>query len=156
MLYSKFLFLSTGFIVYTGIVLVVVVVLIFRYVPRYGKTHMVVYVGICSLMGSLTVCDFFVFGSSFIPLQKLSILVLNFFFLFIVLFVGNECESIRNCIEADIWRIKPVYLFPNMDFYSCCSRMLSFADQLLKQGIYHNFKFSLLQIQSVCQISILF
>ncbi|GMN62878.1 hypothetical protein TIFTF001_031953 [Ficus carica] len=44
-----------GFIVYTGIVLVVVVVLIFRYVPRYGKTHMVVYVGICSLMGSLTV-----------------------------------------------------------------------------------------------------
>ncbi|XP_010092565.2 probable magnesium transporter NIPA2 [Morus notabilis] len=44
-----------GFIVYTGIVLAMVAVLIFRYVPRYGKTHMVVYVGICSLMGSLTV-----------------------------------------------------------------------------------------------------
>ncbi|XP_034201336.1 probable magnesium transporter NIPA2 isoform X2 [Prunus dulcis] len=44
-----------GFIVYTFLVLIVVAVLIFRYVPRYGHTHMVVYVGICSLMGSLTV-----------------------------------------------------------------------------------------------------
>ncbi|KAJ8755186.1 hypothetical protein K2173_018984 [Erythroxylum novogranatense] len=44
-----------GFLVYTGIVLVVVAILIFRYVPQYGQTHMVVYVGICSLMGSLTV-----------------------------------------------------------------------------------------------------
>ncbi|PON34337.1 Magnesium transporter NIPA [Parasponia andersonii] len=44
-----------GFLVYTCIVLIVVAVLIFRYVPHYGKTHMVVYVGICSLMGSLTV-----------------------------------------------------------------------------------------------------
>ncbi|KAA0049138.1 hypothetical protein IC582_012451 [Cucumis melo] len=44
-----------GFLVYSVIVLVLVVVLIVRYVPRYGQTHMVVYVGICSLMGSLTV-----------------------------------------------------------------------------------------------------
>ncbi|XP_041000331.1 probable magnesium transporter NIPA2 isoform X3 [Juglans microcarpa x Juglans regia] len=44
-----------GFIVYTCIVVVVVAVLIFRYVPRYGQTHLVVYIGICSLTGSLTV-----------------------------------------------------------------------------------------------------
>ncbi|KAL5542677.1 hypothetical protein UlMin_010387 [Ulmus minor] len=44
-----------GFIVYTCIILVVAGVLIFRFVPRYGKSHMLVYVGICSLMGSLTV-----------------------------------------------------------------------------------------------------
>ncbi|KAL6343136.1 hypothetical protein AAG906_019679 [Vitis piasezkii] len=43
-----------GFIVYTSIVLVLVLILIFRFVPRYGSTHMIVYVGICSLMGSLT------------------------------------------------------------------------------------------------------
>lgn len=46
----------TGFIVYASIVLVLVLILIFRFVPRYGSTHMIVYVGICSLMGSLTVC----------------------------------------------------------------------------------------------------
>ncbi|KAM0056331.1 putative magnesium transporter NIPA [Helianthus debilis subsp. tardiflorus] len=44
-----------GFLVYACIVFVVVGVLIYRYVPLYGRTHLVVYVGICSLMGSLTV-----------------------------------------------------------------------------------------------------
>ncbi|PWA42913.1 hypothetical protein CTI12_AA535250 [Artemisia annua] len=44
-----------GFIVYGCIVLVVVGVLMYRYVPLYGGTHLVIYVGICSLMGSLTV-----------------------------------------------------------------------------------------------------
>lgn len=44
-----------GFLVYAGIVIVMVLVLIFYYVPRNGRTHMIVYIGICSLMGSLTV-----------------------------------------------------------------------------------------------------
>ncbi|XP_010246717.1 PREDICTED: probable magnesium transporter NIPA2 [Nelumbo nucifera] len=44
-----------GFIVYICIVSLLVLVLIFRFVPRYGQKYMVVYVGICSLMGSLTV-----------------------------------------------------------------------------------------------------
>ncbi|KAJ7980519.1 Protein of unknown function (DUF803) [Quillaja saponaria] len=44
-----------GFIVYTCIVLILVSVLIFWYAPRYGHTHMIVYIGICSLMGSLMV-----------------------------------------------------------------------------------------------------
>ncbi|XP_077227608.1 putative magnesium transporter NIPA2 isoform X1 [Tasmannia lanceolata] len=44
-----------GFIIYSSIILVTVLVLIFLLVPRYGNTHMVVYIGICSLMGSLTV-----------------------------------------------------------------------------------------------------
>ncbi|GFY81629.1 magnesium transporter NIPA [Actinidia rufa] len=44
-----------GFLVYSGIVLVAVIVLIFLFVPRYGATHLIVYIGICSLTGSLTV-----------------------------------------------------------------------------------------------------
>ncbi|XP_057766245.1 probable magnesium transporter NIPA2 isoform X2 [Salvia miltiorrhiza] len=44
-----------GFIAYTFIVLALVAILIFVYVPRYGQTHMVVNIGICSFMGSLTV-----------------------------------------------------------------------------------------------------
>ncbi|KAM0038184.1 putative magnesium transporter NIPA [Helianthus debilis subsp. tardiflorus] len=46
---------APGFLVYTCIVLIVVGILIYRYVPLYGGTHLVIYVGICSLMGSLTV-----------------------------------------------------------------------------------------------------
>ncbi|KAF6140166.1 hypothetical protein GIB67_028972 [Kingdonia uniflora] len=48
-------FECSGFIVYTCVVSIVVLVLIFRFVPHYGKTHLLVYIGICSLMGSLTV-----------------------------------------------------------------------------------------------------
>lgn len=48
----------TGFIVYTILVVALVVVLILL-VPRYGTSHLVVYIGICSLMGSLTVCSLF-------------------------------------------------------------------------------------------------
>ncbi|PKA60935.1 hypothetical protein AXF42_Ash006570 [Apostasia shenzhenica] len=44
-----------GFIVYTCLVVFLVTFLIIQSVPRYGQTHMIVYVGICSLMGSLTV-----------------------------------------------------------------------------------------------------
>lgn len=44
-----------GFMVYACTVLVLVGVLIYHYVPRYGNTHLIIYVGICSFMGSLTV-----------------------------------------------------------------------------------------------------
>ncbi|KAJ8561196.1 hypothetical protein K7X08_027386 [Anisodus acutangulus] len=44
-----------GFIIYTCVVIVLVLVLIFRFVPSYGQRYMVIYIGICSLTGSLTV-----------------------------------------------------------------------------------------------------
>lgn len=44
-----------GFLVYAAIVTVLVLILIFYFVPRYGKSHLIVYIGVCSLMGSITV-----------------------------------------------------------------------------------------------------
>ncbi|KAJ8539733.1 hypothetical protein K7X08_013985 [Anisodus acutangulus] len=44
-----------GFIIYTCVVIVLVLVLILRFVPIYGQRYMVIYIGICSLTGSLTV-----------------------------------------------------------------------------------------------------
>ncbi|KAK4857156.1 hypothetical protein QYF36_025131 [Acer negundo] len=46
---------APAFLIYGCIVLIVVAILIFKYVPTHGHTHLIVYVGICSLMGSLTV-----------------------------------------------------------------------------------------------------
>nr|CAD1824537.1 unnamed protein product [Ananas comosus var. bracteatus] len=40
---------------YTAIVLAAVFILIFRFAPHYGQTYIMVYIGICSLIGSLTV-----------------------------------------------------------------------------------------------------
>ncbi|XP_042015145.1 probable magnesium transporter NIPA2 isoform X2 [Salvia splendens] len=47
--------MEPGFLVYSVIVLVLVGTLKFFFEPLYGQTHMVVYIGICSFMGSLTV-----------------------------------------------------------------------------------------------------
>ncbi|RDY00035.1 putative magnesium transporter NIPA4, partial [Mucuna pruriens] len=44
-----------GFVVYMCLVVVWVFVLIFHFAPKCGQSHMMVYVGICSLTGSITV-----------------------------------------------------------------------------------------------------
>lgn len=49
------LFPHVGFLCYALIVIALALVLIFHFVPRYGQTHVLVYIGVCSLVGSLTV-----------------------------------------------------------------------------------------------------
>ncbi|KAJ8431443.1 hypothetical protein Cgig2_014936 [Carnegiea gigantea] len=44
-----------GFLLYAVLVLVLVFVLVVHFVPLYGQTHVMVYIGICSLLGSLSV-----------------------------------------------------------------------------------------------------
>lgn len=43
------------FLMYACFVVVLVLVLIFHYVPQFGHSHVLVYIAICSLMGSLSV-----------------------------------------------------------------------------------------------------
>nr|XP_016447628.1 PREDICTED: probable magnesium transporter NIPA2 [Nicotiana tabacum] len=50
-----FLATEPGFLAYAFTVMILVLILIVRFVPRYGQSHLVVYIGICSLAGSLTV-----------------------------------------------------------------------------------------------------
>ncbi|KAK8567821.1 hypothetical protein V6N12_006392 [Hibiscus sabdariffa] len=44
-----------GFLLYAFLVLTAVFILIFRFVPQYGQTHIMVYIGVCSLVGSISV-----------------------------------------------------------------------------------------------------
>ncbi|CAA2960497.1 probable magnesium transporter NIPA6 [Olea europaea subsp. europaea] len=44
-----------AFLIYVAVTLSIVLVLIMYFEPHYGQTNIVVYLGICSLMGSLTV-----------------------------------------------------------------------------------------------------
>lgn len=44
-----------GFVFYAVLVLIAVFILIFHYVPKYGQTHIMCYIGVCSLVGSLSV-----------------------------------------------------------------------------------------------------
>ncbi|KAI8376302.1 magnesium transporter NIPA-domain-containing protein [Radiomyces spectabilis] len=49
------LVLSVGFLVYAGIVTLISLALVLYCGPRWGKTNMLVYISICSLIGSLSV-----------------------------------------------------------------------------------------------------
>ncbi|KAI9260021.1 magnesium transporter NIPA-domain-containing protein [Helicostylum pulchrum] len=51
----KGLVLSVGFLVYAGIAVVVSLVLVFYCGPRWGKQNMLVYITVCSLIGSISV-----------------------------------------------------------------------------------------------------
>lgn len=44
-----------AFIFYAAVVILAVFILIFRYIPQYGQTHILFYIGVCSLVGSLSV-----------------------------------------------------------------------------------------------------
>ncbi|KAF5731813.1 magnesium transporter NIPA2-like isoform X1 [Tripterygium wilfordii] len=44
-----------GFLLYAAVVITTVFILIFHIIPEYGQTHIMVYIGVCSLVGSLSV-----------------------------------------------------------------------------------------------------
>ncbi|XP_044460760.1 probable magnesium transporter NIPA4 isoform X2 [Mangifera indica] len=44
-----------AFLLYAALVITAVFVLIFQFIPEYGQTHIMVYIGVCSLVGSLSV-----------------------------------------------------------------------------------------------------
>ncbi|CAH9087902.1 unnamed protein product [Cuscuta europaea] len=44
-----------GFLLYGAMVVGSVVIIILRYLPKYGQTHIIAYVGVCSLVGSIGV-----------------------------------------------------------------------------------------------------
>ena len=46
---------SAGFLFYAALIMTAVFVLIFHFIPEYGHTHIMVYIGVCSLVGSLSV-----------------------------------------------------------------------------------------------------
>lgn len=54
--------ISIGFLVYGILVILIVVGMIWKVVPRYGKTKPIVYLSICSLIGSLSVMAVKAFG----------------------------------------------------------------------------------------------
>lgn len=52
---SRICSFSAAFLLYAVLVLIAVFILVFHYIPSYGQTHIMCYVGVCSLVGSLSV-----------------------------------------------------------------------------------------------------
>ena len=47
---------TAAFLFYAAFVITATFILIFHFIPLYGQTHIMVYIGVCSLVGSITVC----------------------------------------------------------------------------------------------------
>ncbi|XP_022642318.1 probable magnesium transporter NIPA4 isoform X2 [Vigna radiata var. radiata] len=47
--------MEPAFLLYAALVITATFILIFHFIPLYGQTHIMVYIGVCSLVGSLTV-----------------------------------------------------------------------------------------------------
>ncbi|CAO3698094.1 unnamed protein product [Rhizopus stolonifer] len=58
--------LSPGFIVYTSLAVCISIILVFYCGPRWGKKNMLVYIGVCSLIGSISVVFTQGFGSAIV------------------------------------------------------------------------------------------
>ena len=46
-----------AFLLYAALVMAAVFVIIVQFIPEYGQTHVMFYIGVCSLVGSLSVCS---------------------------------------------------------------------------------------------------
>ncbi|KAI7854769.1 magnesium transporter NIPA-domain-containing protein [Circinella umbellata] len=75
----KSLMLSVGFLVYLGIAVGISCVLVFYGGPKWGKSNMLVYIGVCSLIGSLSVVFTQAFGASIIHSITISNQFTNWF-----------------------------------------------------------------------------
>ncbi|KAE8648654.1 probable magnesium transporter NIPA4 [Cucumis sativus] len=47
--------MEPAFLLYATLVITSAIILIFHFIPQYGQTHIMVYIGVCSLLGSLSV-----------------------------------------------------------------------------------------------------
>lgn len=134
-------FSGAAFLFYAVVVLAATFVLIYYFIPQYGQTHIMVYIGVCSLVGSLSVCvshfhlvliaqyvfdnyvDFRIFFNYIHP-----------FPMYCFLLTGHECESSWNSIEADLFWNEPANLPADMGVHYCCCCMHSNTDELSEQG----------------------
>jgi len=113
---------------YAAVVIAIVAMLVYRFVPLYGQTHVMVYIGVCSLVGSISVCV------SWYCMYLLS-LVLCFLQKCQPNYAGHERESSWYSIEADLLRNEPTDISTDMGIYSGCHLMCHYPNELLEQGI---------------------
>ncbi|BEI84542.1 hypothetical protein CcaverHIS002_0411460 [Cutaneotrichosporon cavernicola] len=83
----KHLFISPGFLVWAGLCIAASLVVVFYVAPRWGKTNMMPYISVCSLIGGISVSCTQGLGSAIITSIQGDNQVKNWFFWFLLFFV---------------------------------------------------------------------
>ncbi|KAJ7090872.1 magnesium transporter NIPA-domain-containing protein [Mycena belliarum] len=82
------LFLSVGFLVYAGILIVAALVIIFYAAPRWGKTSMLWYIMVCSMIGGISVSVTTGLGSAIVTTASGDNQFTHWFIYFLIAFVA--------------------------------------------------------------------
>ncbi|XP_051133797.1 probable magnesium transporter NIPA6 [Andrographis paniculata] len=103
-----------AFLIYVAATLSVVIVLMLHFEPLYGQTNILVYLGICSLMGALTVVSIKAIGIAI----KLTLEGINqfeyaqtwFFFSVVVICVVTQLNYLNKALDTfDAAIVSPIY-----------------------------------------------
>ncbi|KAL7424519.1 hypothetical protein Q5752_000203 [Cryptotrichosporon argae] len=129
----KALFLSVGFLVWAGICIAAALVVIFYVAPRWGKTNMMPYISVCSIIGGISVSCTQGLGASIITSVQGDNQVKNWFFWFLFVFVVitllTEINYLNKALELfNTSMVVPVYFC----FFTSATMVTSF---ILYQGL---------------------
>ncbi|WWC91928.1 uncharacterized protein L201_006880 [Kwoniella dendrophila CBS 6074] len=129
----KKLFLSVGFLVWSGLLIAGSLVMIFFVAPKWGKKSMLPYISICSLIGGISVSCTQGLGASIVTSIQGNNQVKNWFFWFLFVFVVitllTEINYLNKALELfNTSMVVPVYFC----FFSSATLITSF---ILYQGL---------------------
>lgn len=81
------LFVSPGFLVWASLCIIASLVLVFYVAPRWGKTNMMPYISVCSLIGGISVSCTQGLGASIVTSIQGESQIKDWFFWFLTVFV---------------------------------------------------------------------
>ncbi|PIA40970.1 hypothetical protein AQUCO_02300026v1 [Aquilegia coerulea] len=137
-----------AFLVYTALAVASVLVLMFHCAPSYGQTNILVYIGICSIIGSLTVINQCQSVKTQTPSSSPSFgstpyLKIHFSLLLeswtslpkTICRFGYERKSYRDCNKINLRGLEPGFMLPDMDICNGCNHLCYHSAELFEQGI---------------------
>lgn len=103
-----------GFVTYAILVLVLAFILVVHFVPHYGQTHVMVYIGICSLIGSLTVMGVKALGIAmkltFSGMNQLTYPQTWFFAVFVMSCIMTQMNYLNKALDTfNTAVVSPIY-----------------------------------------------
>lgn len=103
-----------AFLLYVASVIVLVFVLVFHFAPRYGHSNALIYIGICSLMGSLSVMSVKALGTSlkltFEGMNQLIYPETWFFMLVVLVCVITQMNYLNKALDTfNTAVVSPIY-----------------------------------------------
>lgn len=113
--FCLFIASSTAFLIYVGASVLVVLLLIVYLEPLYGQTNILVYLGICSILGAITVIsclDSVLLCLKESPLSPHAVFRCR---------IGYECKGNRDCNQTHLGGNESIRIEPDLVFPFGCS-----------------------------------